>query len=153
MAQRPYLRELSVDELTAALETFTGRTGLRDAVAISQEKIETLADFWPLAGFLFDGPVDDAKAREKWLDADHRHALVQAREALAHVEPFDGRADRARAARGRRGRPGAQAQGRLPADPRRAGRHDDLARASSSRSTVLGRDESLRRLDAALATS
>jgi glutamyl-tRNA synthetase len=83
-----YVRAMSVDELTAALETFTGRTGLRDAVAISQEKIGTLADFWPLAGFLFDGPVDDEKAREKWLDADHRHALVQAREALAHVEPF-----------------------------------------------------------------
>src|SRR3954454_23543580 len=84
-----YVREMSVDELTARLEAFTGRTGLRDAVAISQEKIGTLADFWPLAGFLFDGPVDDPKAREKWLDDEHRHALVQAREALAHLEPFD----------------------------------------------------------------
>src|SRR3954465_15710687 len=72
-----YVREMSVDELTARLEAFTGRTGLRDAVAISQEKIGTLADFWPLAGFLFDGPADDATAREKWLDGDHRHALVQ----------------------------------------------------------------------------
>src|SRR5690349_12952179 len=84
-----YIREMDVDELTERLEQFTGRTGLRDAVAISQEKIATLADFWPLAGFLFDGPSDaDPKAREKWLDADHRHALVQAREALAHAEPF-----------------------------------------------------------------
>src|SRR5439155_5668394 len=71
------------------LEKFTGRTGLRDAVAISQEKIHTLADFWPLAGFLFDGPAEDAKAREKWLDEEHRHALVQAREAIAQVEPFE----------------------------------------------------------------
>jgi glutamyl-tRNA synthetase len=83
-----YVRALSVDDLTARLEAFTGRTGLRDAVAISQEKIGTLADFWPLAGFLFDGPADDPKAREKWLDADHRHGLVQAREALAHLDPF-----------------------------------------------------------------
>jgi glutamyl-tRNA synthetase len=84
-----YIRDLSVDELTERLEQFTGRTGLRDAVAISQEKIGTLADFWPLAGFLFDGPTDaDPKAREKWLDDGHRHALVQAREALATVEPF-----------------------------------------------------------------
>src|SRR3954465_6160276 len=72
-----YVREMSVDELTARLEAFTGRDGLREAVAISQEKIGTLADFWPLAGFLFDGPADDATAREKWLDGDHRHALVQ----------------------------------------------------------------------------
>src|SRR4051794_5607202 len=84
-----YVRAMSVDELTARLEAFTGRTGLRDAVAISQEKIGTLADFWPLAGFLFDGPAEDPQARAKWLDADHRHALVQAREALAHLDPFD----------------------------------------------------------------
>src|SRR4051812_8122409 len=84
-----YMRDMSVDELTARLEAFTGRTGLREAVAISQEKIGTLADFWPLAGFLFDGPADgDGTARAKWLDADHRHGLVQAREALAHLEPF-----------------------------------------------------------------
>src|ERR1700712_1263174 len=71
-----YVRAMDVDALTATLEAFTGRTGLREAVAISQEKIGTLADFWPLAGFLFDGPTDDPKAREKWLDADHRSALV-----------------------------------------------------------------------------
>ena len=56
-----YVRAMSVDDLTAALEAFTGRTGLREAVAISQEKIGTLADFWPLAGFLFDGPVEDPR--------------------------------------------------------------------------------------------
>ena len=33
--------------------------GLRGAVEISAEKIQTLADFWPLVSFLFDGPVDD----------------------------------------------------------------------------------------------
>ena len=32
------------------LEAFTGRDGLRGAARISQEKIQTLADFWPLAG-------------------------------------------------------------------------------------------------------
>ena len=53
-----HLRTLSVDELTERLERFTGRTGLRGAVEISREKIQTLADFWPLAGFLFDGPAE-----------------------------------------------------------------------------------------------
>src|SRR5271165_4036209 len=43
-----HLRELGLDELTRRLEAYTGRSGLRDAVAISREKIQTLADFWPL---------------------------------------------------------------------------------------------------------
>jgi glutamyl-tRNA synthetase len=84
-----YLRELPLQELTRLLEAHTGRTGLGPAVAISHEKIQTLADFWPLAGFIFDGPADDPAAREKWLDADGRGALAQARDALADVEPWD----------------------------------------------------------------
>ena len=38
-------------------------------MAITQEKISTLDEFWPLAGSFFDGPTDDPKAREKFLDA------------------------------------------------------------------------------------
>ena len=41
-----YVRELRVDDLTARLEEFTGRTGLRGAVEITQEKISTLGEFW-----------------------------------------------------------------------------------------------------------
>src|SRR5215208_868760 len=44
-----YMREMDTQELTAALEQRTGRTGLEKAVAISQEKMQTLADFEPLA--------------------------------------------------------------------------------------------------------
>jgi glutamyl-tRNA synthetase len=87
-----YLRELSMDELTRRLEEYTGRTGLGPAVAISHEKIQTLADFWPLAGFIFDGPADDPAAREKWLDEDGRGALSDARDALAALEDWDGEA-------------------------------------------------------------
>ena len=77
------MRALSLDELTEALERRTGRTGLRDAVAISAEKMQTLDDFWPLAGFIFDGPADDPAARAKWLDGDGQGALADARAALA----------------------------------------------------------------------
>jgi glutamyl-tRNA synthetase len=84
-----YLRELSIEELTRLIEEHTGRTGLGPAVAISHEKIQTLADFWPLAGFIFDGPGDDAAAREKWLDADGRGALAAAREALEQVDAWE----------------------------------------------------------------
>jgi glutamyl-tRNA synthetase len=85
-----HLRALGTDELTARLERFTGRTGLRGAVEITEEKIQTLADFWPLVSFFFDGPVDDPKAFEKTIRRDGGvEALTAAREALAQAEPFD----------------------------------------------------------------
>jgi glutamyl-tRNA synthetase len=83
-----YIRALPTDELTARLEAFYGRDGLGPAVHISREKIATLADFWPLAGFIYDGPGDDAKARAKWLGPEGLDALRDAREAIAGVEPF-----------------------------------------------------------------
>jgi glutamyl-tRNA synthetase len=84
-----HIRELTVEELTRRLEAFTGREGLGAAVRISQEKLHTLADFWPLSGFLFDGPQDDPAAREKWLGEDGRSVLRDARAALAEVAEFD----------------------------------------------------------------
>lgn len=84
-----YLREMALPELTARLEAFTGRSGLAPAVAIAHEKIQTLAEFWPLAGFLFDGPVDDPRAREQWLAGGGAELLAAARAALETVEPFD----------------------------------------------------------------
>ena len=84
-----HLRELDTDELTRRLEEYTGRSGLRGAVEISREKIQTLADFWPLAGFFFDGPVDDPKAFEKVICRDSGVDTLQAaRNALAAADPF-----------------------------------------------------------------
>ncbi len=85
-----WLRELGVDELTRRLEEYTGRTGLRGAVEIAAEKIQTLAEFWPLVSFLFAGPVDDPAARAKVLGREGAlEALQQARSALSDVEPFE----------------------------------------------------------------
>jgi glutamyl-tRNA synthetase len=84
-----WIRELGTDELTQRLEEFTGRSGLREAVAISEEKIQTLTEFWPLVGFLFDGPVDDPKAFQKVIASNGGvESLKAAREALAAAEPF-----------------------------------------------------------------
>jgi glutamyl-tRNA synthetase len=84
-----YLRELGTDELTRRLEEFTGRSGLRGAVEISAEKIQTLGDFWPLAGFLLDGPVDDPAAFQRTLaDAGGAAILRSARDALSQADPF-----------------------------------------------------------------
>jgi glutamyl-tRNA synthetase len=85
-----YVRELSVDDLTARLEDYLGRDGLRGAVEITQEKISTLEEFWPLARSFFDGPVDDVAARERVLGSpDARAALEDALQALdALPEPW-----------------------------------------------------------------
>jgi len=86
-----YLRSLPVEQLTERIEAFTGRSGLRAGVEISREKIQTLDEFLPLAGFLYDGPVDDPAAWSKTIGAEGgREALAAAREALAAIgEPFD----------------------------------------------------------------
>ncbi len=83
-----YIRGLAVDDLTARLESFTGREGLAEAARISQEKIHTLADFLPLTGALLDGAVDDPKARERWLGEDGRAALADVSRALEALESF-----------------------------------------------------------------
>ena len=79
-----------MDDLTARLEEFTGRTGLRDGVAITQEKISTLDEFWPLARSFYDGPTDDPEARERVLGPrEAREAPEDARAALANLpEPW-----------------------------------------------------------------
>ena len=62
---------------------------MRDAVEISREKIQTLVEFWPLVGFLFDGPADDPKAFQKVIGSNGGlECLKAAREALAGAEPF-----------------------------------------------------------------
>jgi glutamyl-tRNA synthetase len=143
-----YLRELSREELTQRLEEFTGRVDLAPAVEISGEKMQTLAEFWPLAGFIYDGPADDPSAREKWLDSDGLGALRDARDALSSVEPFDV--------------PGIEDALRNVVERRHAKPKDvfqpvRVALAGKAISpgifetlAVLGKDESLRRLDTAL---
>jgi glutamyl-tRNA synthetase len=145
-----YMRELGTDEITRRLEALTGRSGLHDAVAISEEKIQTLADFWPLAGFIFDGPADDPGAREKWLSDGGREALTDARQALESTDPFD--PEHIEAAL--RGVVDARA-----AKPRDVFQPVRVALAGTTVSpgifetlAVLGRDESLARIDAALRT-
>jgi glutamyl-tRNA synthetase len=146
-----YIRELDPEELTRRLGVYTGRKDLGEAARISQEKIHTLADFWPLAGSLLDRPVDDPAARERWLGEEGRAALADAREALAALDGFD--------------EPSIEAalEGvleRRDAKPRQVYQPLRVAITGTTVSpgifeslALLGRDESLRRIDAALATA
>ena len=143
-----YVRELTTAQLTTRLEGHTGRTGLEPAVAISREKMQTLEDFWPLAGFIFDGPGDDPKAREKWLDDEGRAALADARVALADLPAFDvSSIDVAL----------RQVVEQRGAKPKQVFQPIRVALAGTAVSPgifetleVLGRDESIRRIDRAL---
>ncbi|ADB52021.1 glutamate--tRNA ligase [Conexibacter woesei] len=145
-----YLRELPVEELTRRLEAFTGREGLAGAVEISREKIQTLADFWPLAGFFFDGPADDEKAFAKVFGVEGAvDGLAAARDALAALEPFTQEFVE------------AALRGLLDANdwkPKHVFQPVRVAIAGTTISpgifesvALLGRDETLRRVDAALA--
>jgi glutamyl-tRNA synthetase len=122
---------------------------LARAVAISQEKMQVLAEFWPLAGFAFERPAElEPKARERWLDASGRHALERTRAALAQVEPF--------AEEGIE-RVLGEVQESLRAKPREIYQPLRVALTGGTISpgifesvALLGREETLRRIDAAL---
>jgi glutamyl-tRNA synthetase len=84
-----YLRELPVEELKRRIEALDGREVPLAAVEISQEKMQTLADFWPLAGFMVERPSDyDQKAWDKVMGDGAAERLEAAREAIESAEPF-----------------------------------------------------------------
>src|ERR1700677_3315611 len=145
-----YIRKLPPAELARRLEAITGRQGLEDAARISQEKISTLAEFMPLAGSLLDGPVDDRKARERWLNDDGRAALTATRTALAASGGFDESAVEQTLA--------GVIQSRV-AKPREIYQPLRVAISGTTVSpgifesvALLGREETLRRIDRALAS-
>lgn len=84
-----YLREMDVDELQRRIEDFLGREVPAVAVEIAQEKMQTLADFWPLAAFLVERQDTDPAAWDKVMKDGAAERLEKAREALAQAEPFD----------------------------------------------------------------
>jgi glutamyl-tRNA synthetase len=85
-----YLRELDPDDLRRRLEELSGRPVPPEAVAISHEKMQTLADFWPLAGFLVERAPFDEKAWDKVMRDSGPDRLRAAREALEGAgDPFD----------------------------------------------------------------
>jgi glutamyl-tRNA synthetase len=143
-----YIRQMPLAQLTSRLEEFTGREGLEDLAKISQEKIHTLADFWPLAGSLREGPVNDPKARERWLTDDGRAALADVRAALAQTASFD---------EATVGEALAEVVARRASKPREVYQPLRVAISGGTVSpgifesvVLLGREETLRRVDEAL---
>src|SRR5919108_811135 len=83
-----YMRELSLDDLHARLRAFYNRDVPREIVAICREKMQTLADFWPLAGPLIEQPADfQDKAWQQWGASADWPTLL---DVIASVpEPFE----------------------------------------------------------------
>jgi glutamyl-tRNA synthetase len=117
-------------------------------VAISQEKMQTLADFWPLAGFLVERREIDPQAWERVMRDGGPERLRAAREALEAAEPFDSETIE-RALR--------EVVERLDVKPREVFQPVRVAISGTTVSpgifesvAALGRDETLARIDAAL---
>jgi glutamyl-tRNA synthetase len=146
-----YIRDMEPAQLSARLQRYTGRDDIAQAARISQEKIHTLADFIPLAGPLLDGAVDDPQARERWLGEDGRAALRDAREALAGLSSFDEQeiSDALGAVVERR-----EAKPREVYQPLRVALTGTTVSPGIFESAaLLGQQETLARIDAALATA
>jgi glutamyl-tRNA synthetase len=143
-----YLRDLSLEELKARLEDLIGREVPAEAVAISQEKMQTLADFWPLAGFLVERRELDPEAWERVMRDGAAERLRAAREALEGVDRFDPEAVE-RALRG--------VVEQLDVKPKEVFQPVRVAISGTTVSpgifesvAALGRDETLARIDEAL---
>jgi glutamyl-tRNA synthetase len=153
-----YIRSLAEDELARRVGDFLRRTvhapasedeRFSRAVAISQEKIHTLADFWPLAGPLLDGRADDPQARGRWLGEEGRSTLADVRAALAQAASFDetGVGQALEAVVRRRG-----VKPRDVYQPLRVAISGTTVSPGIFESVaLLGREETLRRIDSALA--
>jgi glutamyl-tRNA synthetase len=146
-----YMRELPLDRYTEAVARHLGRKPdgrLRAACEIVQEKAQTLVEVWPLIRFLFGPPVEDEKAWRKVMKDGASERLRAAREALAASEGFDPGAVEAAL---------APLPERLEAKPGKVYQPIRVAISGGSVSpgifeslAVLGREESLARIDAAL---
>jgi len=143
-----YVRELGTAELARRLEAMLGREGLEPAAAVAQEKMQTLADFWPLAGFLVEPQPTDEKAWEKVMRDGAGERLGAVRDELAALEAFDQEAVEA-ALRGLVDRLGVKAKDVF--QPLRVAIAGSTISPGIFESVVaLGREETLARTDSAL---
>jgi glutamyl-tRNA synthetase len=82
-----YMRELPLEDLHRRLEEFYGRELPIEIVEISREKMQTLADFWDLAGPLIDAPSEyDDKAWSQWGRSEHLRGV---RDDLAGADSWE----------------------------------------------------------------
>ncbi len=87
-----YMRDLDIEGYTARVATFLDREPdeeLRAACAMAQEKAQTLAEVWPLVGYLFEEPTVDEKAWKKVMKPGSAELLEASRSALEELDTFE----------------------------------------------------------------
>src|SRR5215213_3868641 len=81
-----YMRELPLEDLHRRLEAFYERDIPIQIVEISREKMQTLRDFWELAGPLIEAPTEyEEKAWRQWGGSQH---LRTVRDDLANTSSW-----------------------------------------------------------------
>ncbi len=146
-----YMREMAIEDYTDVVARHLGREPgerLRQACAIAQEKAQTIVEVWPLIRFAFEPPIDDPKAWSKVMGEDAAELIEAASAAISAVPSFE---------------PAALEAALSPLPQRfgiKPGKLYQPIRVAISGSTVspgifesislLGREETLARLDAAL---
>jgi glutamyl-tRNA synthetase len=145
-----FMRELSPQDYTAAVARHLDREPderLRAACAIAQEKAQTLEEVWGLIRFLFEPPVEDEKAWGKVMKDGALPALEAAHRALSEAPVFDPSAVEAAL---------SPIPDQLDTKPGKVYQPIRVAITGTSVSpgifeslAVLGREESLARIDAA----
>jgi len=120
----------------------------RTACEIVRDKAQTLDEVWLLIRFLFADPVEDPGAWEKVMTPDARDPLIRARDALRSADGFSAKSLEAALS------PIVERSGRKPRDvyqPIRVAITGTTVSPGIFESlSALGREESLRRIDAAL---
>jgi glutamyl-tRNA synthetase len=90
-----FMREMPLEEYVEAVARHLGREPderLRGACAIAQEKAQTLDEVWALIRFLFESPVNDEKAWAKVMKDGALPALEAVRVALGEAGDFSSEA-------------------------------------------------------------
>ena len=86
-----FMRELEPGEYADSVAGYLKRSGVKppadrahfaEACRVAQDKAQTLAEVWPLIRFVFTEPVDDEKARRKFLGPDGVATLKAVHAAL-----------------------------------------------------------------------
>ncbi len=146
-----YMRELPLEEYCRVVANHLGREvdePLLAACEIAQEKAQTLEEVWPLIRFLFEPPVEDEKAWAKTMKEGALEALEAARDALAGCEGFG--ADAVEAALSSLPERLGLKPGRIYQPVRVAITGTTVSPGIFESLATLGREQSLRRIDAAL---
>jgi glutamyl-tRNA synthetase len=78
--------EMVADHLErSGVEPPSDREHFAEACRVAQDKAQTLDDVWPLIRFVFSEPVDDEKARQKFLGPEGIETLKAVHAALESV--------------------------------------------------------------------